>query len=147
MKLKGLLISGHGVASGKGGDARYPEGTIQMQIPFFKKLGLELSNFYPGTLNIDISPFQFRILQPKHFFKNINWSPFIPPENFYFFDVSLRYNNLIYNGLIYMPDPATKTDHPQKPSMLELVMPKIDELKYGEAVEIEVLDTQIQIYA
>ena len=77
-----------------------------------------------GTINLDISPSSYEIKEPKYFFENIDWSDHIPPENFYFFDVSLFYNDTTYEGLVYMPDPKTKEDHIQIPTMLELILPK-----------------------
>ncbi|CAN0601182.1 unnamed protein product, partial [Ectocarpus sp. 12 AP-2014] len=83
MKVKGKVIPGYGVASGKGRDARYPEGTLKLQLPFFKERGLHLENYFLGTLNIDISPFTYKIGIPDYFFEAVDWSEHIPPENFY----------------------------------------------------------------
>ena len=44
-----------------------------------------------------------------------------------------------------MPDPATKAEHFQNPTILELILPKIDGLNYGDAVTIEVYDEQIEL--
>ena len=73
ISITGKVISGYGVASGKGKDNRYPEGTLKLQIPFFKERGLDLSAFFIGTINIDISPYQFSIKKYKYYFKEINW--------------------------------------------------------------------------
>jgi hypothetical protein len=54
--IQGEIQQGHGVASGKNAETPYPNGTIAMQAPFFKKLGLDLFNFWPGTLNISFKP-------------------------------------------------------------------------------------------
>ena len=89
ISITGKVISGYGVASGKGKDNRYPEGTLKLQMPFFKKRGLDLSAFFIGTINIDISPYQFSIKKYKYYFKEINWSIYIPPENFYFFGIPI----------------------------------------------------------
>ena len=82
ISITGKVISGYGVASGKGKDNRYPEGTLKLQMPFFNERGLDLSAFFIGTINIDISPYQFSIKKYKYYFKEINWSIYIPPENF-----------------------------------------------------------------
>jgi hypothetical protein len=58
MKVKGTIIPGYGVASGKGHDTRCPEGTLRLQYPFVKERGLDLGNYFLGTLNINISPFR-----------------------------------------------------------------------------------------
>ena len=134
ISITGKVISGYGVASGKGKDNRYPEGTLKLQIPFFKERGLDLSAFFIGTINIDISPYQFSIKKYKYYFKEINWSTYIPPENFYFFEVQLIFKENFYEGLIYMPDPKTKFDHHQISSLFELLMPKIEGIKQGENI-------------
>ena len=48
----GFIKQGYGVASGKSNDIRFPEGTVSMQIPFFTRRGLDLSAFFPVTLNV-----------------------------------------------------------------------------------------------
>jgi len=98
-----------------------------------------------GTINLDIAPFTYKIVRPKYFFENIAWSDHIPPENFYFFDVSLHLRGAVHKGLIYMPDPKTKEQHLQKPSVLELLLPKISGLDYGSTVVIEVKEDQLEI--
>ncbi|RAJ15407.1 hypothetical protein [Arenibacter echinorum] len=145
MKVKAIVKQGHGVASGKAKDPRYPNGTLKAQYQHFSQKGLDLSPYFLGTINLDIAPYFFKILKPKYFLENINWSTHIPPENFYFFDVSLHINKNSYNGLIYMPDPATKAEHFQNPTILEVILPKIEELNYGDTVIIEVDDKQIEL--
>ena len=134
ISITGKVISGYGVASGKGKDNRYPEGTLKLQMPFFNERGLDLSAFFIGTINIDISPYQFSIKKYKYYFKEINWSIYIPPENFYFFEVQLIFKESVYKGLIYMPDPKTKFDHHQISSLFELLMPKIEGIEQGENI-------------
>lgn len=145
MKVNAVVTQGHGVASGKARDPRYPKGTLNAQFEHFMQKGLDLSQYFPGTVNLDIAPYSFKLIKPKYFLGNINWSEFIPPENFYFFDVSLQINNNTYKGLIYMPDPATKAEHFQNPTIIELLLPKIDGLKYGDIVIVEVDDKQIEL--
>ena len=143
--VKGTVIPGYGVASGKGKDDRYPEGTIKAQIPHFKELGLDLSGFYPGTMNIDISPSSYEIATPLHFFKQVHWTDHIPPENFLFFNVEVLYKTMRYSGYIYMPDHKTKVEHNQKSNVLELILPKIEGISYGDQVELIVDNKQIMV--
>ena len=145
IKLKGEIKPGYGVASGKGNDERYPDGTLRQQFKYFLERGLDLSQYYMGTINLDIAPCKYQIGKPKYFFENINWSDYIPPENFYFFDVTLHFDGVTYEGLIYMPDPETKEDHTQKPTILELILPKIEGLEYGSTIDIEVKKEQLKI--
>ncbi|MBT8302419.1 MAG: hypothetical protein KJO63_13900 [Maribacter sp.] len=145
--VRGEIQSGHGVASGKGKDERYPEGTLKLQFKHFLERGLDLSDYFMGTINVDISPCSYEIKKQKYFFKNIDWSDYIPPENFYFFDVSLYYKDKIYKGLVYMPDPETKEDQIQRPTILELIFPKIKGLEYGVMVDMALKKDQLDIIA
>lgn len=143
MKIRGEIKSGYGVASGKSKDGKYPEGTLRLQFKHFLERNLDLSPYFMGTINLDISPYTYEIKEPKFFFENINWTDLIPPENFYFFDVSLHFEQRIYDGLIYMPDPKTKEEHVQKPTVLELLLPKVDGLHYGHLVDVEINQDQL----
>lgn len=144
MKVNAVVCQGHGVASGKAKDPRYPHGTLKAQYKHFLQKGLDLSPYFLGTINLDIAPNIYKIINPKYFLEHVNWSNYIPPENFYFFDVLLQFKEISYEGLIYMPDPTTKADHFQNPTILELLLPKIEGLKYGDVVMLEVSDTQME---
>ena len=146
MRINAVVIPGHGVASsGKVKDPRYPSGTIQAQFECFRERGLDLSAYFSGTVNVDIAPHSFRIKKPTYFFENVDWSEHIPPENFYFFDVSLQLDEKTYDGLIYLPDPTTKEEHFQQPTTLELLLPKIDGLAYGDAVIVDIKEDQLAV--
>ena len=134
--IEGKVISGYGVASGRGKDPRYPNGTLILQLPHFKQKGLDLRKYYRGTINIDINPLEYSINKPTHFIKRVNWSNFIPPENFYFYEVELVFKEQNYFGLVYMPDPETKTDHHQINTMLEVIMPPIKGIEAGKNVTL-----------
>ena len=146
MKVNGLICEGHGVASGRSDNQRYPRGTLRKQLPYFKEKGLDLSVYFLGTLNVDISPYHHKIGKPKYYFERVPWSDYIPPENFYFFDVILFFRETEYKGLIYMPDPLTKVDHIQELTILELILPRISGLSYGMKVTIEIVDEQLQLF-
>ena len=146
MKVNGLICKGHGVASGKSDNQRYPRGTLHKQLPHFKEKGLDLSVYFLGTINLDIAPYHFKIGKPKYYFESVPWSDYIPPENFYFFDVILFCRETEYRGLIYMPDPLTKADHIHELSILELILPRISGLSYGMKVGIEIVDEQLQLF-
>lgn len=47
---------GHRVASGLDGNPDFPGGTLRMQAPYFRKLGLDLAPYYLGTLNVSLAP-------------------------------------------------------------------------------------------
>ena len=144
-KIKGKIIPGYGVASGKGKDSRYPEGTLKIQHPHFKDRGLDLGEYFLGTLNVDISPYSFEIKKPKYFFEAVEWSIHIPPENFYFFDVTLFFQGREYDGLVYMPGPETKVEHEQIATVLELILPHVEGLDTGQTVYLEIKEGGLEI--
>lgn len=145
IRIEGKIIPGYGVASGKGKDPRYPEGTLRIQYPYFKERGLDLDTYYLGTLNVDIAPKSYKVKKPEYFFEGIDWSEHIPPENFYFFKVALFYKNKRYDGLIYMPDPETKADHEQLTTVLEVMLPAIEGISTNDLVSLGINEEYIQI--
>lgn len=145
IQVKGIIKPGYGVASGKGGDTRFPHGTIAMQKPFFQELGLDLSPYFSGTLNISIYPHEYIIKSPKYTFRNVKWSPSEPAEDFSFFDCRILHHQSTRNGLIYYPHPETKPEHLQGADILEVIAPKIEGLQYGDEVILECDRRQIEI--
>ena len=146
IKVKGTIKKGYGVASGRGGDKRFPKGTIEMQKPFFYQQGLDLEPYFSGTLNISISPHQYLVKQAKYTFKNLKWAEKEPAEDFSFFDcMILLKNGEMKEGLIYYPHPETKPEHFQAADILEIITFKIDDLNYGDEVILEVDSQQIEI--
>lgn len=134
------IVKGYGVASGRAMDSRFPEGTIAMQIPHFQKRGLDFKNFFLGSLNLDVSPYSFKLQKPDFSFSQIYWSPDLPPENFSFYSCSLQkeINNSEheFEGLVYWPHPSTKPEFHQTPNVLEVIAPYIPDLHYGDYLRI-----------
>ena len=140
------VMQGHRVASGQNGDPRYPGGTIRMQQPFFKALGLDLCRYYPGTVNVDISPATYRVIAPRYTFRQVRWHPTAAAEDFSFFDVELLSAGMSpATGLIYYPHPETKPSHFQQPTVLELLLPYVPSLHYGMTVQLQIPDDQMVI--
>lgn len=122
--LPGKVIAGYGVASGQGNDHRYPAGTIKLQMPYFLEHGIDLSRYFPGTLNVDLAPYR-PLPQRVIFDEVIRWYGDIE-ERFALSMVSLKANDRLYEGLWYYPYPETKPDHFQQDTVVELLMPWID---------------------
>ena len=135
------LVKGHGVASGKTKDSRFPEGTISMQVPFFRQRGLDLSNFYLGSLNLDISPYSFVLQRPDFSFSQVKWSPDLQAENFSFYQCLLDVMNsndiTPYEGFIYWPHPSTKPEFHKNPNVLEVIAPWIPNISYGDFLKLK----------
>lgn len=144
--LDAILLKGHQVASGLGGDPRFPNGTIQAQIPYFRALGLELGDYYCGTLNLSIAPWQFKPRQARFHFPNLRWTDQAPPEDFSFFDCQLLSHDQVVDGLIYYPHPETKPEHFQPDSVLEVLAPFIPKLAYGTQLKLKLDDQQIRLF-
>lgn len=142
--IPATVVEGHRVASGLNGNPRFPGGTMRMQLPFFKALGLDLSPYHPGTLNVSVAPLMYRVVKPKLTFWNLKWHPVEPAEDFSFFDVTVpRDEAQPVRGLIYFPHPDTKPEHFQKPDVLELLLPWTDGLTYGTRIRLEVSPGQM----
>lgn len=140
------VVQGHQVASGKNGNPRFPGGTLRMQDPFFKALGLDLAGYHLGTLNLSIAPLHYRTGRARHSFRQVKWHPTEPAEDFSFFDVRLiRPDGGSVDGLIYFPHPETKPEHFQQPDVLELLFPFVDGIGYGSELTLEIPANQMII--
>jgi CTP-dependent riboflavin kinase len=142
--VRGVVVIGHQVASRR--SDHYPRGTIEMQIPFFKERGLDLSPYYHGTLNISISPLNFRMVEPEHTFRHVRWTTAHPPEDFSFSHCRVNFKDIRYEGWVYYPHPETKERHFQDPSIIEVIAPEIPEINYGDRVEIEIKSNSILLF-
>jgi hypothetical protein len=142
-----LVTRGHQVASGRNGDPRFPGGTIAMQSPHFRALGLDLSPFFSGTLNVSLAPLRYRVIRPRLTFRQVRWHPTEPAEDFSFFDVRLRVGDASpwVGGLIYFPHPDTKPAHFQAAGVLELLLPRVEGLGVGTRVTLAVPADQMAI--
>ena len=58
------VIEGYRIASGFTNNSPYPDGSIKLQTPIFQKLGLDISTYFPGTININISPYTYKARKP-----------------------------------------------------------------------------------
>lgn len=145
-QVKGVVTKGHGIASGQGGDPRYPNGAIELQKPIFAARGVNLDRFFAGTLNVSISPYQYSVKVAKYTLKDVKWTTEEFTEDFSFFDCRISLNDgKKLEGLIYYPHPETKPEHFQSPDVLEIITYRIEGLKYGDELIVEVDPTQIDI--
>ena len=142
--IPGVIIQGHGVASGQGASP-YPRGTLEMQKPFFLARGVDLSPYYEGTLNISIAPRAFAMTRPAITLRRVEWTKLHPPEDFSFSPCRLTAGGVTADGLVYYPHPETKIRHFQDPAMIEVLAPWIDGLSYGGLVELALNPAEITI--
>ena len=145
ISIQGIVVPGHGIASGKSESSPYPKGSIELQIPFFRERGLDLGEYFPGTMNVDISPQQWEPLSADHIFEGVVWTEAHPAENFSFFQCRIEFEAEIYPAWIYYPDPKTKLTHFQNPSILEMISVKIPGIQYGSELRVEIENQKIKL--
>jgi len=143
--VNGIIQPGHQVASGNALESPYPRGTIEMQTPFFQALGLDLTPFFQGTLNVSISPKTFELLKPEFTFRQVKWIENNPPEDFLFSRCRVLFEEQKYEGFIYYPHPETKIRHFHNPSIMEILAPLIPEIGYGSRVAIAYNPLEVRI--
>ena len=132
--IQGVVVAGHGVASGTGQDRRYPAGTIRLQQPFFLERGIDLSGYFPGTLNVDLAPQTPPPAQPR-FDGVIRWFEDLE-ERFLLSAVEVEAHGARHAGLWYYPHPDTKPAHFQRSTVVELLLPWIEGLRAGDRVSV-----------
>jgi hypothetical protein len=136
-------MQGHQVASRP--SAAYPYSSVEKQKPYFKALGLDLSPYFTGTLNISIAPLEFKMTKPEFTFPLVEWTDLHPPETFSFSRCKVIFNGKEYTGLVYYPHPETKKAHFQNQSLIEVISYEIAGIKYGDALELEINPQEISI--
>jgi hypothetical protein len=143
MKISGILLQGYRVASGPSKD--YPYGTLEKQRPFFAALGLDLSQYFNGTLNIDIRPFAFKPRRPQFTFHHVAWTDLHPPEHFSFSRCTVVFHKIDHDGWVYYPHPETKLRHFQNPSLMEVIAVPIADIQYGDRVDVHINEEELEI--
>jgi hypothetical protein len=140
--IQGRIVAGHGVASGRADDCPFPGGSIRTQLPYFLARGIDLSTYYPGTLNVDLTP---HIPHPMYpiFDGVLKWFGDLE-EHFLLSRIVLEAHGHRVAGLWYYPDPATKVDHFQPASLVELLLPWTEGLRTGEIVRIGFVDEELE---
>lgn len=143
ISLAGVLVQGYRVASGPSKD--YPYGALDRQRPIFAARGLDLSGYFNGTLNIDISPRTFKLIKPEFTFHNVEWTDLHPPEHFSFSRCRIIFRDIEYDGWVYYPHPETKLRHFQNPSLLEAIAMEIPGINYRDELDVLVRLEEIEV--
>jgi hypothetical protein len=141
--LPGILVQGHQVASRP--SRAYPYSSLEKQKPFFKKLGLDLHEYFNGTLNISIAPLTFEMSAPEITFELVEWTDLHPPETFSFSRCSVLFREREYSGWVYYPHPETKRTHFQDPSLVEVITHQIPEIQYGDEIQVKLNPAEVTI--
>ncbi|MBN1311581.1 MAG: hypothetical protein JXB30_09190 [Anaerolineae bacterium] len=141
--VSGIVVRGHQVASRK--SEHYPHGTIEMQMPFFRQLGLDLTPYYRATLNVSIRPNTFVMKNPQYTFRSVRWTSLHPPEHFSFSACHVVFQGTSHEGWVYYPHPETKARHFQDPFLIEILAPYIPNIQYGAHVELEINAAEVSV--
>jgi len=151
LSVKTKLVKGFQIASGTSEtDNRFPGGSIRMQEPFFKEQGLDLQDYFDGqmfygTMNLSFAPQTVRILKPEYFMDTIKWTDHLTPENFFLSPAKISVRGTEYKAMIYIPDPATKPDHFNPPTMVDVLSVKIDGLALGDEALLTYNENAIEL--
>jgi hypothetical protein len=142
--VPGVVTRGFGVASGSD-STRFPGGTIRAQLPYFRDRGVDLSPYHPGTLNVDIAPRRFTMIQPSHTLTDVSWWPGVPAETFSFSPCRIVLADGPIHGLVYYPHPETKPEHHHPPTVIEILAPFVEGISTGNAIQLQLDRSQIDI--
>ncbi|KRE35918.1 hypothetical protein ASG73_14660 [Janibacter sp. Soil728] len=133
---KGVVVAGHGVASGRASDSPFAAGTIELQAPHFAARGLDLAPFVMATVNLDVAPLTLVLRRPRWTFADVRWTDVHGPETFSFVECTVRRGEEEYAGLVYLPHPETKPMHHQPSTVLELLLPRLAGLVAGDELSV-----------
>jgi hypothetical protein len=141
----GVVKPGYQVASGQSKNSPYDKGTLEIQQPYFKELGLDLSDCYLGTINVSIAPHTFKVLEPKYTFPHLKWHTDYPAETFSFSPCLVEHRDASVQGFVYYPHPETKIGHFQDPSVIEIIAPRLPGMEYGDRLTLKLNPQEIQL--
>lgn len=143
--LAGVVVPGHGVASGRAKRDQFPGGAIRLQTPVFAALGVDLSPYYPGTINVDVSPRRVDVVAPRHRLEQVEWLEGYPAETFSFVDMEIRAGGREYDALLFYPHPETKPEHHQEPGVLEVLARRIAGVAPGRTLAVRLATDQVAV--
>ena len=145
LEISGLVEPGHGAASGKSPRAKHPRGTLAMQYRYLLERGVDLGAFYTGTLNVSIAPATYVIHRPWKRVDNVKWAETVSSENFLLARCCVGNSERTVCGLLYQPDPTTKTEHFDNPSHLQIIAPFLPNAGYGSHVSVYLVSAEVGI--
>lgn len=131
-RVEGVVVRGHGVASGTGATSPFAAGTIELQAPHLAARGVDLSGFHTATINLDISPFALNLLAPRWTVEGVEWTDVHGAETFSFVECTVTHERREVAALVYHPHPETKPMHHQPATVVELLAPLLPGLGYGD---------------
>lgn len=132
LHIEGTIKRGLQIASGTNPDRSLRlNNTIALQRPFFKEHTLPgVDQLHNGTINVDISPREFRITKPAYEI-TCTWFEDVT-ETFWFVPVQIEYGHVRTTGYIYYPCPSAIKSHPD--TLVELLAPFVPGIVYGNPI-------------
>lgn len=135
------MVRGYRLASGLGRAARFPHGTLAPQLPLFRAAipgfdGLFDGPVHRGTLNLAFPGRRVLVRAPALVVPAVRWSRRHHPETFLLDPCAIRVRGRTHRGLLYIPDPATKTRGIPTDRVVEVLTVRLPRLRYGLAVEL-----------
>ena len=107
--------------------------TVARQFPFFVSAGVSgIESMHAGTINVDITPRAFTILEPDHEV-TCEWIDGIR-ETFWLTRVSCVFEGTSHDAYIYYP--CVSEQHVARDSMVELITELIPGVAYGKHIDI-----------
>ncbi|WP_068546357.1 hypothetical protein [Thalassotalea crassostreae] len=144
-QVTGKVVKGFQVASGRSNNTPFQAGTVKLQKPFFKALGLDLESYFMATINLTTANLHINIKKPDYLFTDIKWHKDIAAETFSFCACVLEYKGKQYEALFYYPHLETKPDHFQPPCTIEIISPYIESLRYGSDLGLILNNENVKI--
>jgi hypothetical protein len=143
--IVGTIVRGTQTASGHSAFTDCG-GTLGLQIPIFRSLGLDLGWAYRGTLNVDISPLELEIICPDFHLIDVVWLRELPAETFHFLFVTVHTETVSAYGVIYRPIKRTKIGIYPGDHILELITIDLP-VTIGSTIRVNVPRSAVQIHA
>ena len=136
IQVTGTVVKGHGVASGRSASSPYKGGSLIRQRPYFEAHHIPLSDYFLGTINVDISPRSMELIAWDYEARQTAWTDLIPPEDFFFSHCQVIHQGQHVDAMVYYPSPATKVENFHNPSIVEILAPQLRALKIGNEVTL-----------
>jgi hypothetical protein len=131
----GMVVTGHGVASGMANDARFPDGTLALQFPHFRAAGIPVDGLAAATINVEV-PGRFAPHSPGYRIVDLEWLEGYPAETFDFFSARVAHQGMVHSALVYRPDPTTKPEFDQPEHVVEVLAPQLEGVAPGTALSV-----------
>lgn len=174
VRVGGVVVRGHGVASGQSPSPYVAGGTIRAQLSAFRERGLDLSGFHPATLNISIAPGKLAWHHPRATFREVKWHPELPAETFSFSPCLIEAPDAegvdrgasrsapgasgvvpgasrsmlgasgVVPGWLYLPHPETKPRDHQPDEVVEVLAERLEGVGYGSRITLWVDPAEVR---